>query len=234
MAAHGKALAGVAALAAVLVAAIGWWTFRRTAPSGKETTAKADNGKTEHSRPGLRSREAAASRVSPPRLAPHQPRVSNEPSDPHYRSFDLRRAGVASAEIFETEPRVDAWASVMEERLRSQLTPDLRTMVPSAIVNEIACRMSVCRVLLELPGDAQPGALMGALQIAPLAKAQSIEGLNGVDPDGRWRATYYSFHDHRENLDDQMRAYQEGRKEWLARMKPGVGRAKHIKQLPKE
>ena len=106
-------------------------------------------------------------------------------------------------------------------------------MVPSAFVIEVACKMSACRVLLEMPSGEEPGALMGALQIAPLGKAQSIEGLNGVDPDGKWRATFYSFHDHRENLVEVLRAYREGRKEWMTRMKPGVGRARHIKQLPK-
>ena len=198
MAAKGKAVLASALVAVLLALTAGWWTFVRGPAPHEQKVALQPGGSTTTDRVGQKiSDDRSVRRPSPPKLAAVRVGLVPQPSDPEYRSFDLLKAAsrVPPAAIFENEPRVDGWALAMEEQLRSQLVADLGTMVPRALVVEVACKMSACRVLLEMPSDEEPGALMGALQIAPLGKALSIEGLNAVDSDGKWRATYYSFHD---------------------------------------
>ena len=121
--------------------------------------------------PGCRGKSGASAPPSPARPSgaaqtgsaapPTDPSGATPPAAPEAVVYDptkLLDNGVQAAEVYDKEPRSDAWAEATELVVGGAMGRDLKSMVPEAAV-VLKCRTLSCLVGIDAPPDKRAAAL---------------------------------------------------------------------------
>jgi hypothetical protein len=116
-----------------------------------------------------------------PRLASGGvPALQSDPRAADYDALRLTQLAIPAREIFESEPRDERWAPVIERRITRSVDDDLASALSGARVAGIECHTMVCR--LELAADDRATLRQASMlfQYAPRAPRMDHVGSKGL------------------------------------------------------
>ena len=151
-----KRIALAGAIGLIVLAGLGAIAAVRSRSTAPDTTA----GQTSAA-PALA--EAAPAVQTAPGAPPDGPSGATSPGTATpgavvYDPTKLLESDVPAAEVWDKEPRSDAWADAAETMIGGAMRRDLEAMVPGAAV-VLKCRTLSCLVGIDAPEDKRPAAL---------------------------------------------------------------------------